>query len=253
MSKAGLHTKIGSSPADISRLKMRGANVLDEIVGHKSFAETFYFIVTGRWPTECEHKIFDAALVVLMDHGLTQSAVVARLVADSTPNDIQVGMAAGMLMVGDKFAGTMAGMGALLIEGNESGGDKRAWAADTVKSFRDRGARMPGFGHPYYKDEDPRATVLRQLALDAGVDGPFLSLLELLSEETDRLAGKHIVVNATAVLGAMLAEIGFPVPVMRAVAAVSRAAGLAAHIHEERSAPVTASLIDYVNAIEYVD
>lgn len=243
-------TRIGSSPADTSRLRMRGADVLTDIVGRKSFAETFYFIVTGRWPNEAQHRIFDAALVVLMDHGLTQSAVVARFVADSVPNDIQISMAAGMLMVGDRFAGTMAGMGALLLEG-DAADDKHAWAAATVARFKTEKRRMPGFGHPFYKDVDPRARRLAEFTRSTTPDGRFLDLLDLLSQETDRAAGRSIIVNATAVLGAMLCEIGFPVEAMRAVAAVSRAAGLAAHAYEESHNPLVPAIFSAATGIDY--
>ena len=81
--------------------------------------------------------MLDAALVMLMDHGLTQSAVVARLVDELVPDDIQVPIAAGLLMVGNKYIGTMAGAGKLLAEGHAHAGDKRngprMWCAGTGK------------------------------------------------------------------------------------------------------------------------
>src|SRR5262245_44688244 len=98
-------TRIGSPPTDTSRLRMRGKDVLTEVVGKLTFAETFFFISLGRLPTATERKVLDTALVMLMDHGLTQNAVVARLVEDSVPEDIQVPIAAGLLMVGNKFIG----------------------------------------------------------------------------------------------------------------------------------------------------
>ena len=49
--------------------------------------------------------------------------------------------------------------------------------------------------------------------------------------------GRHITINATGAIAAVLGEIGFPYEVARGVAVVSRAAGLVGHILEERREP----------------
>ena len=247
----GSRTSIGTPTSDTSRLLMRGVDVLTDIVGQKTFAETFYFILTGRFPTAPQLKILDAALVVLMDHGLSQSAIVARTIADSAPGQIQVALAGAALMIGDKFAGTMAGTAALLREGRAHAGDSREWATDVVARYRLEGSRLPGFGHPYYKVADPRAARLMSIADEAGVEGRYLGLLKTLSEAVDRAAGRPVVMNATAVLGAMLCEIDFPEPAIRSVAVISRMAGLAAHVCEGLENPLVPGWVDYANRIEY--
>lgn len=244
-------TYIGSPRSDTTRLRMRGKDVLTEIVGEKTFAEAFYFIVTGRMPEPHQTRVLDAALIILMDHGLTPTALVARLVADSVPDDIQVPMAAGMLMVGNKFVGSMAGAGELLTEGMAHEGDKRAWAAETVREYRAIRKHIPGFGHSYYTPTDPRAERLFGIAEQAGVSGDYIELIRMLGEEVDKAAGRHLTLNVTGALGAVLKEIDFPVEIMRAVAAVGRGAGLAAHIHEEKQKPVVPELTDLANSIEY--
>ncbi|SOE98800.1 Citrate synthase [Burkholderia sp. OK233] len=246
-------TSVGTPTSDISRLLMRGTDVLNEIVGQKTFTETFYFILTGRFPNLVQLKVLDAALVVLMDHGLSQSAVVARMIADSAPGQIQIALAGGAMMIGEKFAGTMAGTAALLREAKADGREPREWAQETVVRFQRNGRRIPGFGHPYYKDADPRAARLLKLAEDAGVEGTFLRLLKVLSDEINLSAGRPIVMNATAVLGAMLCEIDFPETAIRSVAVISRMAGLAAHVCEEVENPVVPALIGYANSIQYRD
>ena len=61
-------------------------------------------------------------MVILMDHGITPTALVARMVHDSLPEDVQLPMIAGTMMVGNKFAGTMAGAGAIFREGVDAEG-----------------------------------------------------------------------------------------------------------------------------------
>ncbi len=246
-------TRIGTPTSDTDRLKMRGLDVLSEVVGEMSFTETYYFAVTGRRPTETQRKVFDAALVILMDHGLTPTALVARLVGDSLADNPQAGVAAGILMVGDKFAGTMGGAGALLEEGMAHEGNKRAWAEEVVARHRAAKTRMPGFGHPYYSPTDPRSDRLFKVAHAAGVDGKYIELLKLLGEVLDEATGRHFTLNATAALGALLCEIDFPVAAMRGVAVVSRAAGLVAHVMEEHQEPITPALMEFASEIPYAD
>ena len=49
-------TRIGTPTSETTRFRMRGKDVLAEIVGHKSFAEAFYFIVSGNEPTAGEAR-----------------------------------------------------------------------------------------------------------------------------------------------------------------------------------------------------
>ena len=92
-------TRIGTPTSDTKRFRMRGKDVLTEVVGVKSFAETFYLLVTGRDLPENHVRTFDACMVILMDHGITPTALVARMVHDSLPDDVQMPMIAGAMMV----------------------------------------------------------------------------------------------------------------------------------------------------------
>ena len=246
-------TRIGTPTSDTERLKMRGKDTLTEIVGVKSFAETFYFIVTGRELAANEVKVFDACLVILMDHGITPNAMVARLVENAVPDDIQVPMAAGLLMVGSRFAGTMAGAGRVLNEGMAQDGDKRQWAAELVASYRAQKRFIAGFGHPHYRPEDPRATRLFEIARENGLKGDYIDLIHVLGEEIDKAAGRHLTLNVTGALGAVLSEIAFPFEVMRSVAVISRAAGLVGHIYEEKKNPAVPAVSEFFYGIEYED
>ena len=246
-------TRIGTPTSDTERLRIRGRNVLEEIVGEMSFAEAFYFIVTGRQPDAMQHKVFDASMVILMDHGLTPTALTARLVGDSLPASPQAGIAAGILMVGDKFVGSIAGAGAILEDGMAYAGDKAVWAADTVAKAKAEKRYLPGFGHPYYHPTDPRSERLFEIARNAGVTGDYIALLHTLGQALDDASGRHFTINATAALGALLCEIDFPVEAMRGAATVSRAAGLAAHVMEEAEEPITPALMDFAGKIAYAD
>ena len=177
--------------------------------------------------------MLDACLVTLMEHGFTPGALVTRITADSVPDQVQVAMAAGLLTVGSVFVGTMEGCAALLAEGIAAP-DPQAWCAETAAAYLDARKPLPGFGHPFHKPDDPRTPRLFAVAAEAGVDGRYIALLRQLGAAVDARAGRHLTINATGAIGALLLEIGVPTAIMRAIAVISRCGGLAGHIIEER-------------------
>jgi len=247
-----LRTKIGTPMDEIDRLVFRGKNTLPDLVGKVTFTEAIFLGVTGKLPTAQQTRILDACLVILIDHGITPSALVARLVADSVPTDVQVPIAAGLLMVGNKFMGTIAGCGALLSEGIASGKPPAQWAADTVADHLKRNRRLPGFGHPAYFPDDPRTVRLFEVAHEVGLPGNHIHLVKLLEQELEKQGKRRVPLNATGAIGALLCEIGFPVAAMRGVAVISRSAGLLAHAIEELETGTTPEVLSLVTqAVPY--
>src|SRR6202158_5893783 len=95
---------------------VRGASLVDDLIGKLTFTEMMYFQLLGARPTPAQTRILDAVLVTLMEHGLTPSAIVSRLIYDSCPEAVQAAVAAGLLGVGSTFIGTMEGCAANLEE-----------------------------------------------------------------------------------------------------------------------------------------
>lgn len=224
-------TKIACS--DAQSITVRGESLVDDLIGKRSFTEMVYFLTRGRHATPTEAKVLDACLVTLMEHGFTPGALVTRITADSVPDQVQVAMAAGLLTVGSVFVGTMEGCAEILSRGIEAP-DAEAWCAQTARAYLSARKPLPGFGHPFHKPDDPRTPRLFEVAAEAGVEGRYIRLLQELGVAVDKEAGKHLTINATGAVGALLLEIGFPSDIMRAVAVISRCGGLAGHILEER-------------------
>lgn len=216
-----------------TEIRWRGQDLMTDILGKRDFAETMYLLMTGRFPEPGERRIFDACLITLMEHGLTPHAIVSRLVADSNPEQLQIAMASGLTCVGDVFAGTMEGCGRLLQEGLKSD-DKAQWCHDTAAAYRQERRPLPGFGHPQHKPDDPRTPRLFEIAREAGAKGHAIGLLEEFGKAVDTVYGRHLTINATGAIGALLLEVGIEPRIMRAIAVTSRAAGLTAHIAEEQ-------------------
>ncbi len=216
---------------------VREANLVEELIGKLSFTEMMYFQLMGKRPSAAQTRILDAVLVTLMEHGLTPSVIAARMVYDSSPESLQSAVAAGLLCVGSTFVGTMEGCAKLLEEMLAAPEGEAARARSIAERHRAAKTPLPGFGHPIHKPDDPRSPRLLALAEEAGVPGRHVRALRALAAEVDAVYGRHITINATGAIAALLAEIGIPQPVMRGVAIVSRAAGLLGHIREEQLDP----------------
>lgn len=227
-------TSIATSTAD--DVFVRGKSLCRDLIGKVSFTQMTYFHVTGRMPTPAQTAVVDACLVALMEHGLTPSVLAARLVCSSAPEALQGAVAAGLMGVGSVFVGTVEGCAALeRVVLSEDGMDVEA--RRIADEHRAALRPVPGFGHPVHKPDDPRSPVLLQLAESRGVAGKHVAALRALSAAVDAVQGRHITVNATGAIAAVLADAGVPAEIMRGFAVIARCAGLVGHVHEEQRQP----------------
>jgi citrate synthase len=216
---------------------IRGVDLIDELIGKVSFTEMMFFQITGKRPTRAQTSVLDAVLVTLMEHGLTPSAIATRLIYISAPEALQSAVAAGLLGVGSTFVGTMENAARLIEEIRSAPDGEEARARAIAERYRESRQPLPGFGHHLHKPDDPRPARLFAVARDHDVPGDHIRALQILSSAIDQVYGRHITINATGAIAAVLGEIGFPQEVMRGVAVVSRAAGLVGHILEEQREP----------------
>lgn len=227
--------------SDAASIRLCGHDLVEELIGERGFTEVLYLLTCGRLPQEGERRVLDACLVTLVDHGWTPTSLIARLAYDSAPSQAQIGIAAGLLAVGDVFAGTMDGCARLLAEGIAAA-DRSAWCRETAQAHRAQRRPVPGFGHPFHKPDDPRPPKLFRVAERAGVKGEYIALLRGLGAAVDAAFGRHLTINATGAIAALLLEIGMPLPIMRGIAVVSRSAGLAGHLAEESRNPAARAI-----------
>lgn len=216
-------------------VEIRGKSLLHDLIGKRSFTEMLFFHVTERFPSPGETRVVDAILVTLMEHGLTPSAIAARMVYGSSPEALQAGIAAGLLAVASRFVGTMEDCAGLLTQIVAVPEIDRAGVADRIaEAMRAAKKPVPGFGHHLHRPDDPRTPVLLKLAADEGVAGAHVAALNVLARSVDAAMGRHITVNATGAVAALLGDLGVPAALMRGFAVVSRAGGLLGHLAEER-------------------
>lgn len=221
---------------DHEGVQIRGRDLVNDLIGKTTFTEMAFLGIQGRMPTASETRIVDAALVTLMDHGLTPSVIAARLVYGSSPENLQSGVSAGLLAVGTVFVGTIEGC-AELIDRILASGDIEEAARRIAGEHRAARKPVPGFGHPTFKPDDPRAIRLLEIGDSEGLPGRHIQALRALSAAVDEAWGRHLTINATGAIAALLGEIGVSARIMRGYALISRTAGLVAHLGEEQEEP----------------
>jgi citrate synthase len=237
-------TSIGHSDAD--SITLLGHDLAGELMGQVGFGELAFWLVAQRRPSAGELRVFEAVLVALADHGLTPSAIAARLTLTGAPESMQGALAAGLLGGGSRFLGVTEDCGRLLADAlaSQSGdvlSDDAAFddlATAIVTEARDARRLIPGLGHPVHKVTDPRTPVLVTLASEAGVYGSHLRLFEAIGRVHPAILGRTLPLNGAGTCGAALADLGFPPSTLRGFALLARTAGLLGHLAEEQRQPI---------------
>ena len=221
-------------------------------MGRLTLTELAYLLVTHREPTPSECRVLDAILVALADHGLTPSALAARLTYTGAPEAIQGAVAAGLLGAGSVFLGPTGDAAIFLAEALAEHGATadtdvdadvddptlRRIADAAVAARRSRGERIPGLGHPVHRAQDPRTPRIYQLAAAEGLLGAHLRLLEQVAISHADATGRNLPINGAGAAGAALVDIGVPTSGVRGFALIARTAGLVAHLVEEAEHPI---------------
>lgn len=106
---------------------------------------------------------------------------------------------------------------------------------------------MPNAPTPLLDRDTARVTLL-ELARTHGAFGAHCVALDLLSAAVAEVAGRPIVVNATAAVAALISDAGLPPAILRGIALISRCAGLVGHVREEQQSPAMRALWDGAEA-----
>lgn len=232
---------------DADTISIRGRNLVSEVMGHCGFTELLLLQALGRDPAPLQVRIVDAVLVTIMEHGLVPSAVVTRLTHYGAPESFQGAVVAGLLGVGDRYAGTASECGAVL-ERIVAAPDRRQAAIDQVNHYRTVKRPVPGFGHPIHQAVDPRVERLLEIVRSAGPSGEYMEAMALLQDTLRELLGKPLVTNISAAMGAAMAEAGIPSAMMRGVVLTARCAGLVGHLFEEMRQPAAPAIWEAAQA-----
>jgi citrate synthase len=223
------------------RIVLRGRDLTNDILGHLNLGDVAFLQLTGTMPTPQQSAVFNAIVITLVEHGITPSAIAARMTYAGAPEALQAAVAAGLCGLGSVFVGSMEGTARMLSQAlpfDAPDGDLKVLAAQLVEEHRRESKNLPGLGHPIHKPIDPRTPRLFQIAEENGYGGRYVDLIQLVASEAERVSGKRLQVNATGAIGAICCELKFPWKIVRGFGVMARAIGLVGHILEESERPM---------------
>jgi len=113
-----------------------------------------------------------------------------------------------------------------------------ALALEAVTRARAEKKFVPGLGHPVHKVRDPRTPALIKIAEEEGLRGPHVRLFEAIGRVHPQVLGRTLPLNGAGTCGAVLADLGLPLAMLRGFALLARAAGLLGQLAEEQQMPI---------------
>lgn len=245
-----IKTEIGFTTVD--SITVRGRSLVDDLIGKIDFIDMLMLVILGRECQGNERDMLNTILVTVTDHGLTPSAVAARLTYTGAPEALQGAVAAGLLGAGSVFLGSMENAAIMLVEGanglapDATDQEVRAAAERLIDTRRAAKRPLAGLGHNIHIHGDPRIPALRAVSERNGYFGLHWRLLLAIDEATERKFSRRLRTNTAGAVGAMVADMGLPTHMARGLALIGRCAGLIGHIIEEEQSPTGQELWDLV-------
>jgi citrate synthase len=192
-------------------------------------AANFLWMLLGEEPSVEDADTLDTTFVLYADHTMNASTFTARIIAST---------------LSDMFSAITGAIGAL--KGPLHGGaneesmkmaeevDDPAAAPDYVANRLAQHQKVMGFGHAVYRTMDPRATVLRGLAREAGErhdDTRWSDIFEALQATVYEQKG--LWPNVDLYAAGVYHVLGIPTDLMTPLFALARMAGWTAHVREQ--------------------
>lgn len=244
-------TGLADSSGD--RVRIHGLDLADELIGNVTFTEMLHLLTFGSLPTSAVASMLDAILVTLAEHGLTPSAIAARLTYHGAPDSIQGAVASGLLGAGPGLLGTTEQVAEMVGEiVRESTPETReAVVSERVTSLVRAGVAIPGFGHPIHRSGDMRVVALRRVQRELELPDDHFLTASLVGDVLSEEKGRQLPMNAAGAIGAIVCDLGLPPRFARGLSVVARSAGLVAHVAEEEAHPIAEKIWEHVRKMEF--
>ncbi|TGL76298.1 citrate synthase family protein [Leptospira yasudae] len=172
-------------------------------------------------------RLIEASLILSADHELNVSSFTARCVASSDASLYQA-VIAGLAALSGRKHGLLTEK---TIELLESASVRKMDAKEILTERLRRGETIPGFGHPFYKNGDPRGKKLMELCERLFPKSKeFLSAKRIIDQATE-LLGDYPTIDAG--LAVVSRTLKLPKGAGLALFAIGRSAGWMAHSMEQ--------------------
>lgn len=178
-------------------------------------------------PSADDIRLFNAALVLLLDHDIAVSTLAARAAASAraTPYGVVV---AGLGALDSPLHGNASRAAHRLLARVVTGEDPARAVADAVVATH---GPVPGFGQPLYPSGDPRARILLGMLADDSRHAEVTAAVKAISDVVRERTGAHP--NVDLALGALTFATGMRDDAGEVVFATARTVGWIVHALDE--------------------
>jgi citrate synthase len=201
-------------------------------LGH---AASLLHMLTGQEPEPNSAKALETYFVLLADHGMNASTFSARVTA-STLGDVYSSVVTALGTLKGPLHGGASQASMEQLQDIDSVENVDAWFDKKMATKQ----RLYGFGHRVYKTEDPRATILRKLALQAAEGTGNTRWFEIAVRLEERVLAhpyfqeRRIYTNVDFHTAPLLCALGIPIDLFIPMFAIARVAGWTAHMLEQQ-------------------
>ncbi|MDQ6853086.1 MAG: citrate synthase/methylcitrate synthase [Actinomycetota bacterium] len=206
---------------------------LDPVDPHPdlSYAANYLYMLRGEVPKPDHARAIEQYLISTIDHGFNASTFTARVIT-STGADLGSAVVGAIGALSGPLHGGAPSRALDMLDAIGEEDKAEPWLRDAVE----RGDRLMGFGHRVYKTDDPRSTMLREIAERLG--GPKVDLAEAIERKAiDVLAemkpGRRLYTNVEFYAGVVMETCGVPREMFTPTFASSRTIGWTSHILEQ--------------------
>jgi citrate synthase len=186
-------------------------------------------MLRGEEPSEDEARALDVVLILHAEHEMNASTFTARCVAGTGADLHSAVVAAICALKGPLHGGANEEVMAML---EQFGSLDRV--DDEVRGRLERKEKLFGIGHPLYRVMDPRAPILRRIALALAPEGAERKWIEM-TERVEEVAHaeKDLWPNVDLYSGSVYRYLGVSTDLFTPLFAASRVVGWAAHVDEQ--------------------
>jgi len=229
-----------------------GGTRIETATDDESIAGHFLHLLHGKKPAALHERVMQASLILYAEHEFNASTFTARVVA-STLSDLHSCVTAAIGALRGPLHGGANEAAMKMLEQWNSPDDAEA---ALVKSLAGKVLVM-GFGHPIYRESDPRSPIIQGWAKKLATDSGDTKLYDI-AERTAAVMWreKKLFPNADFFHAPAYRALGIPTELFTPIFVCSRVTGWCAHVMEQRAKNrIIRPSADYVGPMsaEWVD
>jgi citrate synthase len=195
------------------------------------YAAAYLQMLTGERPDPVKARAVERYLVLTMDHGFNSSTFTARVIT-STGSDIGSALTGAIGALAGPLHGGAPSRALAMLDAIGTPDNAEEYLRDEIGA----GHRLMGFGHRVYKTDDPRSTLLREVAREVG--GPQVEFAQHVEATALRVLnelkpGRRLYTNVEFYAGVVMNSAGIPRDMFTPTFACSRTVGWTAAIAEQ--------------------